>query len=565
MYWGCLNLETDEALASAPAPPPGLAHWTVSGPLRLHASAAGALVRTRLPGHTADTLVLATGRLCAHPRFAVADVAIAARVLAAWQQFGPRFVEEVHGAYSCAIWCGHTQSLWLARDHMGQQPLFLARTPARLVFGSDLHGLRRTLGLQGLDPDCVRDHLLLLPPAPDRSFWRGIERLPAGRLRRYGKRGELSDARHSELAPGQTLARTEAEWVEGLRERFLQAVRDRYDPQDTGAGVSGGLDSSAVAAAAAKLHPYAPVRLYALRFPHSPESDEGRYIETFANRDGYRLSQLQPADSPLACHRRIQRVIDEPLAVQNLHLWCALYAAARSDGLAAMLDGHDGDSALGRWSSRLAARARAPWWTRLRRRLRRAAPAPSVPLGLLDAGFARSTGACERLAAAQAERERAAQDLARAHPFELCNGLPAHASECIGRIAALHGIESRHPLYDREVLRWCIAAPHALKRKDGHDRWVLRAALSGILPDSLRWRVGKTSLAAQFHRAFRQADAPRVEQLLEDREGRLAQFVDIVRVRERWQAYRSEPKDMDSAAIWAVLTLADWLEDAPAG
>jgi len=106
---------------------------------------------------------------------------------------------------------------------------------------------------------------------------------------------------------------------------------------------------------------------------------------------------------------RPRDVGDEPLLLQNLHLWCALYDAARADGLEAMLDGHDGDTALGRWSSGLPARAAGSWWRRAWRRWRRPPP-PSLPLELLNPDFARRHDAAARVEAAREARERAARD-----------------------------------------------------------------------------------------------------------------------------------------------------------
>ncbi|GMU45114.1 MAG: hypothetical protein IT479_11600 [Xanthomonadales bacterium] len=548
MFAGSLTIHTDAA-----APAAGLAHHAIGGPVRLSANRADLLARSE----GSDTIVVAHGRLCAAAGLGDARLPVAQRILAGWERWGPRLVEEMHGEYAFALWCARTQRLWLARDHLGNYPLFLARIAGRLHFASDLRSLRALAGWSDPDPVAVLDHLLLLPGDPRRSAWRGIERLPAAQLRSYDAAGRVRQQAHSSLAPVGTPARSDHEWVEGFRGHLLRAVAERFDPTDTGAGLSGGLDSSAVAATAIHLAGDARVRLYAVRFPDVPESDEGRHIAAFAESIPAALRELGAPDSPLNCHRRLLPWLDEPMLPQNLHLPCALYAAARADGLHALLDGHDGDSALGRWSSRLAPPA-ARWWTRVWRRWRRPPPV-SLALGLLNPRFARRHAAAARLEAARRQRQTAARDSLAAHLHELGNGLPAYASERLTGIAKAHGIVARHPLYDRELLRWCIAAPVFLKNRDGCTRWLMREALAGLLPESLRWRGDKTSLAPQFHRRFVGLDAGRVDALLREQADALADYVDLTAVRTCWQAYRAAPNDAASVALWAVATLADWL------
>lgn len=532
-------------------------HVLECGPLRLSAIAAAMLASDA----DAQTLVAASGRVRLDPAAPGRPAASpAGDILAAWKRWGPQLVEEIDGEYAFALWCGRTRRLWLARDHMGQCPLFLAQDPGQLCFATDLRLLRGLVARSEPDPEAVLAHLLLLPGDPRRTCWRGLERVPASQLCRVDAAGGLQPRAHSALVPAGHASRTERDWVDGFRAHFLRAVGERFDARNTGAGLSGGLDSSAVAAGAAHLAGRVPLRLYAVRFADVPESDEGSHIAAFDAPAGA-LRELATAESPFACHQRLLPCLDEPLLLQNLHLWCALYDAARADGLEAMLDGHDGDTALGRWSSGLPARVAASWWRRAWRRWRRPPP-PSLPLELLNPDFARRHDAAARVAAAREARERAARNPVDAHLHELGNGLPAYASERLAAIARAHGIAARHPLYDRELLRWCVAAPVSVKSREGHTRWLMRAALAGLLPEKLRWRADKTSLAPQFHRRFLEADAARVDDLLRAQADALAEFVDPPAVRRCWEAYRTRPDDRASAAIWAVATLAAWLAHA---
>ena len=76
----------------------------------------------------------------------------------------------------------------------------------------------------------------------------------------------------------------------------------------------------------------------------------------------------------------------------------------------------------------------------------------------------------------------------------------AHESE----FPARHGVERRDPFHNEALLRFMLNAPHSLSRRQGTDKWIMRAATRGLLPNALR-RKGRTGLLNSFHEAgFRQ-------------------------------------------------------------
>jgi len=506
-----------------------------------------------------------------------ADVDDATLIHACWRRWSAECVQHLFGDFAFAVWCKHTQRLWLARDPMGQRPLFVRRSGQQLAFASSLRPLRVLEGGALPDQISLAQHLLNLPGDPERSAWQNIERIPAGHIVCFGQDGKRDSQRYFLLQPPAGCERlSEAEWSAGFRERFTAAVADRLSPDDSlAAMVSGGLDSSSVAAMACHLRGGAAMRAYAGRFPQTLSCDEGEYLAALRGVGGMELRDLNvSASSPLAAYSELLPTLDEPVLVQNLHLWTTVYRAAQVDGIRIVLDGHDGDSALGRSASgdaalRAGLQAKPGLGLRvmdqlrgLRQRLRARRPTVAA-LDMLVPEFAHATQAKERLSAVAASRSAVADvDMRARHIWQLSKGYSGYATERLSSIAAHFGIDARHPFYDVRLLSWCVGLPPNLKERDGYSRWVLRHELAGVLPESLRWRVGKTSLSAQFHHAFVGADADVIEELLNQPGSPLAAYVDLAKVRALWKRYQRQPRNQDSTPLWAIVTLGLWLKDS---
>lgn len=70
--------------------------------------------------------------------------------------------------------------------------------------------------------------------------------------------------------------------------------------------------------------------------------------------------------------------------------------------------------------------------------------------------------------------------------------------ETFDKIGAAHGIELRHPFFDKRLVEFCVSLPISAKLRDGHSRWVLRAAMAEMLPQDVRLRRSKTNLGPSF-------------------------------------------------------------------
>jgi asparagine synthase (glutamine-hydrolysing) len=208
-----------------------------------------------------------------------------------YEDVGVAFAEALNGQFALAIWDARRRRLILARDRMGQKPLYYAQTrDGGLVFGSEPKALLVHPDVpRRLDPEGLARYLFYeYVPAPG-SIWEGIRKLPPAhvliwedgkiRLRRYWS---------PVWAPAE-LTRTEEGFdatAESFWDEFRGAVAThRRADVPIGVFLSGGIDSSSVAAAICELEPAQGVRTFSIGF-EDPSFDESPYSRQVAEHLG---------------------------------------------------------------------------------------------------------------------------------------------------------------------------------------------------------------------------------------------------------------------------------------
>jgi asparagine synthase (glutamine-hydrolysing) len=172
--------------------------------------------------------------------------------LRAWQLRGTECSDLLMGDYAFAIWEPLGRRLVCVRDVIGVRPFFYGQVGNTLCFSNTLEVLRMVPGMDlRLDEHFVGDFLLEGWCAdPERTVHRGIRRLKAGHLLQF-QNGVVERRRFAELPMKVPLRyRRRGEYVEQFQSLFQAAVRERMPRAPTGFFLSGGLDSTSVAATA---------------------------------------------------------------------------------------------------------------------------------------------------------------------------------------------------------------------------------------------------------------------------------------------------------------------------
>jgi asparagine synthase (glutamine-hydrolysing) len=451
--------------------------------------------------------------------------------------FGAALTELGEGA--CELLCGrfvvvalHREQdrCLLTRDQLGAQPLIYASTADGVLFAEH-----------------ERDLLELLPgaPSPDRlallqwidsglnprghTFYDDLRRLPAGhRLVFNGT--HVSVERWWNVRYRETEAGTTAMLAERLREASFAAVeRAAAGSQRLAVKLSGGLDSACVAASMAASGS-ADGRVLAIggTFSAYPEADESELIEATARHTHLPLeliafdsnnSMLAPALAHIARWRL-------PPATPNLFLWQPLMAQARELGVDLMLDGEGGDELFGLAPYLIADMLRAgrvcAAWSltgrvpgigldpskRVRLHvLRRCGLSPFVPIAIRRrreerARAASSSSIVQRAdARALVDLQMASQEDRRDGPlwwqFLVESLIDERDMFDVGghfrREAADETVKRRHPfIYDLDLTEAVLRIPPQAQFDPIRDRPLLRDALSGLIPESVRTRNVKS-------------------------------------------------------------------------
>jgi asparagine synthase (glutamine-hydrolysing) len=253
-----------------------------------------------------------------------------------------------------------------------------------------------------------------------------------------------------------------------------------------------------------------------------------------------------------------------------------------------LLDGHDGDTAVGHGLGRLSELARRGRWLKLLREtralsehfaafdrplsraweyIRRDALAPALrtlhlrralrpaqrPRGLIAEELARRVGFEERRTVPP--RPRDADEEHRRHFDQGLIGLGLELSE---RVAAAQGIEARHPFFDRRVVEYCATLPSQKKLSNGWTRLVMREGMDGILPPDVQWRGGKADLGPNFSRSLLRLDGAELARTVADRET-LAGIVDPVKLSRLHARVLEKPETPGARELWKVASLRAWL------
>jgi asparagine synthase (glutamine-hydrolysing) len=463
-------------------------------------------------------------------------------LLALLVRFGEAALDLILGDYAFALWDGHERTLLLARDPLGQRPLFYAQTPSGFAFASMPSGLHALGELpRAPNPDRLAEFVALIPMIGRPSQFDKLSRVEPGhvvkidtekaRTRRYWwpERADLGLRRFED-------------YQEAFRAELDRAVRTRM----RGAGpliathLSSGWDSSAVTATASRMCSETRTSLVAFTSVPRPGSEVGAPFSRISNEGSIAacVAAMHPglehvlvpgtAASPIAQLDRLFDLYQRPLATLCNQVWLTtIREQARRRGARVILTGEMGNWSISSAPVTLLAdlireRRWRAWWREASaaRRLRGArlrgvlanSFAPWMPAPLWKP-FRRFSSRPETRAFTALHPARVNQLEAQRNRLEL--GLAQwpkdNFEESRRRISqydfgewrkgtlAGWGVDERDPTADRRLIEFCLSLPVDMLLKDGHRRPLARAALADRLPPQVLDEKSKGYQAADWH------------------------------------------------------------------
>ena len=266
-----------------------------------------------------------------------------------YEDHGPEMLSHLVGMFAFAIWDAARQRLLLARDRLGQKPLYWSRTPAGLAFASEPAALLECPDVpRTADRRAIGAFLRFgYVPAPATGF-AGIQKLPPAHYLVFDAApGRVQGpTRYWDIPRSPAEENTSAEeWRERLLATLSAAVKSQL-VADVPLGVllSGGLDSSAITALAAT-EAGEPLRTFAVRFAEAGW-DESAHAREVAQRFGAEHTEVRVEPRCLEALPELVERHGEPFADSSS---IAMYYLAREArrGITVALSGDGGDESFG--------------------------------------------------------------------------------------------------------------------------------------------------------------------------------------------------------------------------
>jgi asparagine synthase (glutamine-hydrolysing) len=518
-------------------------------------------------------------------------------ILHLYEDLGTDCFSELNGMFALGIWDGHRNRMVLARDRIGQKPLYYAIKNDRLVFGSELKSLAAVDGIcEELDPGAIDEFLTYQYVPHPGTIWKGVHKLAPGHFAVF-ENGRITVQRYWNFDPSVEIAISKRAACERLQELLSDSVRLRLQSDvPLGTFLSGGIDSSVITAIAQDLKSD-PVRTFSIGFPVS-DFDETRYAAQVADHLGTQHRRFEVMPSAVDVIDKLVWHYDEPFGDSSAVPTWYLSELTRSEVTVA-LSGDGGDELFAGYD-----RYRALW---LSQYLQKLFPIHRLPgIGRLQRmrdsdrrrSFVRRTKRfLEALGQPAARRylnwlqifpeslraslytDDFVASLPGVDPFEFLetNWLRSHGRDVVTRasttdiltylpcdlctkvdIASMaHGLEVRQPFLDYRLVEFAASLPVSLKFRGRRGKLILQDAFGSSIPKSIFTRE-KMGFGIPIANWFRKELKPLVHDTLLASDARIHPYFRRETVAELCQTHESSQQN-HGYRLWNLLILEKWL------
>jgi asparagine synthase (glutamine-hydrolysing) len=519
-----------------------------------------------------------------------------------WTDALPRF----DGMFALGAWDKGRERLLLARDAVGEKPLFYATpSPGVLVFGSELKALlEHPLVNPELDEDALRQALRFRAVYSNDCLRRGVRQLAPGAWLEFDREGGVKTGRFFDLTTEVAKARRhirsidEDELIRRGRDLFMDSVRQRLVADvPVGAFLSGGLDSSLIVAAMRELRaPNDQIQTFSVGFAGDPHS-ELKFAETVA--DAFHTLHRPIVVGPEAYIRRLAELSDcrDGPVSQPADVAIAEMSRVAKESVKVALSGEGADEIFAGYPKH--AYADPPW--AIRKALSILQPGQAAKIagligldsrralvaframagtheidrlvqwfsyfdrdGLRDLfpGLGWTDGDMARSVATQASALAAVADegpLFRMQAVDFATWLPGNMLERGDRMTMAEGLEVRPPFLDKELVAFGLALPDRLKIRGRTGKWIVRQWAKDLLPPAIinrpKWGF-RVPLAEWFRGPLRDM----LYGYLTDGSGLVGRYGEPAMVAELLRSHDSGEVNA-SESLWTLLTAEVWYRD----
>jgi asparagine synthase (glutamine-hydrolysing) len=497
-------------------------------------------------------------------------------ILAAYAEWGSACCARFNGMWAFAIYDAQDEKIFFSRDRFGIKPLYYIENGEHFAFGSEIKQLLALRSSTQSNRRIVIEYLLTsLEGHTADTFFEGVRSFPQAHYGIYDLNNHTFVVqRFYQLRPDPSLAALSlGEATARFRHLFNDSIRLRLRSDvKVGTCLSGGLDSSATSGVASILyHTHAGQRFVGVHAKSTePERDESRYAQLAADQFGLDLHVVEPKTGDFI--DKIDELIDtqeEPFGSPSVFMAWHVFQKAQALGCKVMLDGQGGDEVLLGYERYFAAfLASLPPHKLLWEAL---SQSRHSKLSLRDIAFYNLYFTNPSLRIRRLKRRSLLlPQIKNAHDFETIRRsaesfknvdalqvleisslqLP-HLLRYEDRNSMRHSIETRLPFLDYRVVEFCISIPVHHKIHNGWTKYILREAMSDVLPASVAWRRDKMGFEAPERTWINSAHSQMKKKIATS--NLLAEITDRKHLVDRFDALSLRQK-------WAYFMIAAWEE-----
>ncbi len=447
-------------------------------------------------------------------------------IVHAYEEFGVGCLKKLRGMFAFAIWNFRDESLFIARDRVGKKPLFYqVAEGGDFVFGSELKTLL-TYGKVSKQIDLsALDSYLTFGYVPEEfCIFKGVSKLEPGHFLMF-RDGKVSTESYWDFEyPPSHDARTEPEYVQGLRDKIEDAVRVRLISEvPLGAFLSGGVDSSTVVAMMSKFSG-TPVKTFSIGF-NEDSFDELKYARIAAKHFGTEHHEFIFTPEMVELAEDLVNFFDEPFSDAS-SLPTFMVSKMARDFVTVILSGDGGDEVFAGYT-RYATHRKRNALARLPKSIRSGIIRPVSEMlphhaigknylfnishdtidryvdsvsqfnmlqrrSLYSSDFQTqlngSFGSGEKLFRDIAESPDGCGITDRMLYLDSKTYLPGDILTKVDRMSMANSLEARAPFLDHELIEYAVNIPAELKLKSMTTKYVLKKAMEGIVPNEILYR-----------------------------------------------------------------------------
>ncbi|MCB2194295.1 MAG: hypothetical protein KQH79_00450 [Bacteroidetes bacterium] len=528
-------------------------------------------------------------------------------ILKSYEEWGEKCVHHLIGDFAFTIWNKEAKELFCARDHLGVKPFHYYFEGNTFIFSSDIAAILAQKDLTfSIDQQQVADSLSIIKSEKERTTYNEIKSLPPGHSLTL-KNGQIELKEYWRLQTKETVHKKDAEVIQEFTAILTEAVKCRVENQkSTGTELSGGIDSSSVAALASQ---FSKIKTFSHILPDSklgkifPHKDEREFIHMLTEHCNISDKHFITSEKSLLDSLQDHLEYYQSLSQQNFGVFSdQLYEKAQQENVTVLLSGFGGDEVItSKASGYLYELAQNSNWQEIKVDLKNQYPKkisftksflklyiksklpgiynflrvlkPDKPWWknkyknlALNANYEQKLRIKKRYDAYY--RAIARETLQEKNIERITHPHVSQRLEYCSLIARKYGIEYRYPLLDIRLIEFYLSVPPRLKARNGIGRYIIRRAMEGILPEKIQWRNDKSgaTIPTVFMRMIHNKD--QFEQLISSAKQNeiIKKYIDLDKLEQWFYNLSNRTKDhkyVNPGAFYTYIKLILFIEKNP--